>query len=291
MGSAGSTLPHHVALGFTQLFFGLFPLYGKMAFEGFEPSAVAVWRIGTGALVLGMIAIVLHRGAAIPPLRSLVRIQLAALMGIALNQFCFLEGLKRAPITNAGLMVGLIPALTYGVALIAGQERPDRRRIAGIVVGLVAIVQLLFHEGAVHLLGDLLLLSNMLVYSVYLVLSKPLLKEHPPMAVTAWMFFFALWSLPIMSWDADLAPAAASAASWWALGFVVLFPTILGYLLNLFALTRLSASTAAVYTFSQPALVVFTGVLIHGEPVTVANSIAAAGVFLGMWLVLRPGRR
>ncbi|MEE2713043.1 MAG: DMT family transporter [Planctomycetota bacterium] len=287
MSRTASTLPHHVALAVTQVCFGLFPLIGKIAFSGgFTPGAVAIWRIASGAVVLGIIACMLHGKRAIPPRRAVLRIQIASLLGIALNQLCFLEGLKRAPIANAGLMIGLIPALTYGVALIARQERMHKGRVMGIAIGILAIGQLLVQEGGTHLLGDLLLLSNMLAYSVYLVVSRPLAKEFPPIATAAWMFLFSTWTLPLLAWDADVAPIEAPAAAWWALGFVIVFPTSLGYLLNLYAMTRLTASTAAVYTFSQPALVIFTGVM-RGDPITPANSIAAIGVFAAMWLVLR----
>ncbi len=289
MPRVASTLSHHLALAVTQVCFGLFPLIGKIAFDGgFTPGAIAIWRIVSGAVVLGIIASMLHRKRAIPKRRSLMRIQIASLLGIAINQFCFLEGLKRAPIANAGLMLGLIPALTYAVALIARQERLQKARVLGIVIGLAAIAQLLAQEGSAHLLGDLLLLSNMLAYSVYLVVSRPLATEYPAITTTAWMFLFSTWTLPLLAWNADVAPAEATAAAWWALGFVIVFPTSLGYLLNLYAMTRLTASTAAAYTFSQPALVILTGVL-WGDPITPANSMAAIGVFVAMWLILRRG--
>lgn len=291
MPRAAPTLPHHLALLATQICFGLFPVVGKEAFAGgFTPGAVAVWRITSGALVLGTIAFLAYGPHALPHRRSLLRVQIASLLGIAINQFCFLEGLKRAPIANAGLMIGLIPALTYAVALIARQEQLQRWRVLGIAVGVVAIVQLLVQEGDAHLLGDLLLLSNMVAYSVYLVVSRPLAAEYPAVATTAWMFLFSTWTLPLLAWGADVAPAEATTKAWWALGFVIVFPTSVGYLLNLYGMTRLTASTAAVYTFSQPAIVVTTGVM-RGEPVTVANSVAGVGVFVAMWLVLRPPGR
>ena len=93
--------------------------------------------------------------------------------------------------------------------------------------------------------------------------------------------------LPISAADADPFPASATNAAWWSLAFIVVFPTIVGYLLNLFAMTRLPSSTAGTYTFSQPVLVIATGIAIHGDEITVANVIATAGVMVAMWLVLK----
>ena len=63
-GSASPTAPANsqgrlgglAALVLVQLFFGLFPTFGKLAFEGFSPRAVAGWRFVFGAVVLGGLA-------------------------------------------------------------------------------------------------------------------------------------------------------------------------------------------------------------------------------------------
>ena len=70
--------------------------------------------------------------------------------------------------------------------------------------------QLLAQEGSAHLLGDLLLLANRLAYSVYLVVSRPLATEYPAITTTAWMFLFSTWTLPLLAWNADVAPAEAT---------------------------------------------------------------------------------
>ena len=59
----------YAALACVQLFFGLFPVFGKLAFEAFAPQAVAAWRIAAGAVVLGGVAWLLHGRALLPRLR------------------------------------------------------------------------------------------------------------------------------------------------------------------------------------------------------------------------------
>ena len=289
---AGSPTPvHHVALAIVQVCFGLFPVIGKDAFEGgFAPGAVAAWRVGVGGLLLGGIAFALYGRRALPRREDLPRMVIASALGIAINQLCFLEGLAKSKVVNAGLMIGMIPAMTYLVALIAGQERIDRRRGLGIVVGLAAVLQLILADAA-HLLGDVLLFTNMLVYSVYLVISRPLLERYPAIVTTAWMFLLSFWLLPISTWDVSPVPDAATTRGWWALAYVVVFPTILGYLLNLFAMTRLPASTAATYTFTQPAIIILSGYWVSHDAINRPEWIAMAGVFIAMWLVLKGPRR
>lgn len=289
--AAGPTLVHHVSLAIVQVCFGLFPVIGKSAFDGgFAPGAVAAWRLAAGGLLLGGLAFALYGRRAVPLREDLLRMVVASALGIAINQICFLEGLARSRVVNAGLMIGMIPAMTYLVALLARQERIDLRRGCGIVIGLAAVLQLILVDAA-HLLGDALLFTNMLVYSVYLVVSRPLLERYPPIVATAWMFLLSWWLLPISTWDADLFPSVATSRAWWALAYVVVFPTILGYLLNLFAMTRLPSSTAATYTFSQPVIIIVSGVAVSGDVLGLAEGIAVVGVFVAMWLVLKTKAR
>jgi drug/metabolite transporter (DMT)-like permease len=286
---SSSLLSRHVALVVVQVCFGFFPLVGKAALETFTPEAVATWRIGSGALCLGVLA-ALRYGRRMIPRRDLwPRLFVCSLLGIAINQVCFLEGIKRAPTMNAGLMIGLIPALTYLVALTFRVERWHSLRAFGILVGLAAVLQL--HLGDVHVLGNVFLLLNTFSYAMYLVLSRPLLAVLPPLVVIAWVFILSLVTLPFLAQPEDLIPPTISPAAWAALAYILVFPTSLGYLLNIFAMERLPSSTVAVYVFIQPLIVIATGVFLRAEPFTSRTALAVAGVLLAMWLVVRPRLR
>ena len=98
-----SELTGYAALVAVQLCFGLLPLFGKWAFESFDPRAVGAWRIGGGAVILGGLAFLLYGKRALPARRDLLRLQACALLGVACNQVLYLEGLQRSTSVNAGL--------------------------------------------------------------------------------------------------------------------------------------------------------------------------------------------
>lgn len=285
-----------LALVLVQLCFGLFPVFGKWAFEGgtFSPAAVATWRIVAGAVLLGLLALVLCGRRVIPARRDLPRLFACALFGVMLNQGLFLEGLSRSEAVNSGLIMCLIPVLTYIVAVLFGAEPLGLRRTLGIGVALLGTAGLFVGRGdelvGPHALGNLLMVLNATSYALYLVLSKPLTLRYPPLVIIAWVYVLSLTSLPYFAPGETLVPGFAGAErAWWSLLFIVAFPTVLGYLLNVFALARVRASTTAFFIYLQPLITGGGGVLLLGESLRGDLFVSALLIGFGMWLVIRRG--
>lgn len=282
-----------IALACVQLFFGLFPVFGKLAFEGFQPQAVAAWRIVVGAGVLGTVALAFHGRALVPRLADVPLLAATSVLGITANMVMYLEGLHRTSATTATLLMGLIPVFTFVVAVVVGQEVFSPLRACGVAIALAGATALRWAESdgalAIDWAGLALLAGNALSYSVYFVLTRPLARRHPPLVVIAWMFLFALPFAPWLASRVDLAPQATT-TQWWSLVFVLVFPTVLAYLFNVYALSRVSASSTAAGIYAQPFVAALFGWWLLGEAPTRGMLVAAAGVFLGLALVLRRPR-
>ncbi len=278
-----------VALIVVQFCFGLFPLFGKMTMESFDPRAVAGWRMLFGALILGSYAFVRLGRRAIPSWPDLLRLQLCAFLGISVNQVLYLEGLQRAPTVNAALVMCLIPVLTLVVAILFRQEKFEGRRVCGTMIAFVGLAYLIFQRGFSlndeYLQGNLLMCANALSYSVYLVYSRPLSRRYPAYVMIGWVFLLSTWQVPLFMGDAPFVPENVTAGSWQGLTFVLLFPTSLAYFLNVFALARVRASTTAIFIFFQPILAAIAALIFLDEVVTQATMISALIIFFGIWLV------
>lgn len=283
----------YAALLAVQLFFGLFPLFGKLAMTTFAPRAVAGWRIAVGAVVLLALAFARHGRWAWPDRGDLLRLQVCALLGIALNQVLYLEGLQRAPSVNAALVMASIPVFVFGLAVLIGQEPLQWRRALGAALAFVGMVVLLVRKGVdlgpEYLLGNLLMLTNAASYSIYLVAVKPLALRYPPLVVIAWVFALSTWTIPLFASDVAWLPDAPRAA-WLSLGYVLVFPTILAYLLNGVALARVSASTTAFFIFLQPLIAVVASKVGLQERIDSGFYAAAALILGGLWVVLSKPR-
>jgi drug/metabolite transporter (DMT)-like permease len=290
---AGSLATGHLALAAAQVAFGLFPIFGRIVYQpgGLSPFGVLSWRLAGGALAIGSLAALAYGRRAIPARADLLRAFVGALLGVGINQGLFLVGLARSTPMNAGLVMAMIPVFTFVLAAAVGQERFSPSRAAGLAIALAGMMPLLFGGGigrlGAHGLGNLLMAANALSYSGYLVVTKPLTERYPPLVVIAWAYVFSLVCLPFAAAGQKLLPDPGFAAAWWSLAYIVVFPTVVAYLLTMFALTRLRASTTAFYVFFQPLVTGIASWMVFGEEPSGYMLVAAAALLCGVWLVAR----
>ncbi len=294
---ADSTPPRfraHLALISSQFAFGTFPLFGKWAFGAFGPGVVAGWRLVFGSVVFLGLAAIFHRGAIWPRRGDFAALAVCAVLGVGLNQALYLEGLKRSSAVNTGLMMMLVPLFTFGIAILVRQEKFSWKRGSGIGLALIGTAYLVLQDGidlsSKYLVGNLLLVGNTLCYSLFLVGSKPLMKRYQPLVFTTWMYVLSLWFIPIVALEGSWVPADAEPRAWWSLLMVLLFPTAIAYLLNLYALQTVRASTTAVYVFSQPLIAGAAGVAFLGESLDPGTLLAGVCILTGLWIVISPRR-
>jgi drug/metabolite transporter (DMT)-like permease len=283
----------YLALLGAQVAFGLFPVFGQVAFRpgGLAPLAVGAWRLAGGAAILSVLAAAVHGRAAIPARAHLARFVVSAFLGVAINQGLFLVGLSRSTPLNATLVMCLIPVFTFVIAAAVGQEYFSAVRLVGVIVALAGTLPLLFEDGLHSLgrygLGNLLMVANALCYSGYLIVSKPLARRYPPLVVIRWAYIFSLPFIAYFGWGEALVPAAGHPAVWWSLAYIIAFPTVLAYLFNMYALARVPASTTAVFIYAQPLIAAVASWLAFDERPSAGMLVATACLFAGIWLVTR----
>jgi len=287
-------LAGHAALAAVQVGFGLFPVFGMLAFQpgGLSPLAVGAWRIVAGSLAVGTLAAWRYGRQSIPRRRDLPLFFLCAMLGVAVNQGLYLVGLSRSTPMNAGLVMSLIPVFTFALAALGRQEAFRPVRAFGIAVALAGTLPLLFEHGLGNLgaygVGNLFMVANALSYSTFLVLSKKLTRDYPALVITAWSYLLSLVAVPAFALGQRMVPEAGVPSAWWSLAYILVVPTVIAYVLNMFALARVRASTVAVYVYSQPIIAGLASWVAFGERPTHAMLVAAPTLFLGIWLV---GRR
>lgn len=284
----------HAALVVVQFCFALFPIFGVLAFRpgGFSPLSVAAWRMVVGAAVLLAIAFAKHGRSALPKARDVPLLLAASMLGVTLNMVLYLEGLARSTPTNAALMMGLIPVFTFAIAASVKQESVSVTRMLGVAIALVGASSRFWAERPdlvrEHAFGNLLMAANALCYSGYFVVSRPLLSRYPPLVVIAWVFALSVPFVPLFAHGETFVPETATATHWWSLAFILVFPTVIAYVLNIYALSVLSASTTAIYIYVQPLITATASAWILSEELTPAMLISAVLVFVGIWLVVKP---
>jgi drug/metabolite transporter (DMT)-like permease len=285
----------HAALAGAQVGFALFPILGKLVLVSLSPLLFAAFRAACAAVLLEAFRRTQTtservRRADVP------RLILYGLLGVSFNQILFIEGLSRTTAINTTVLTTTIPVFTLAAAAALGRERLTARAAAGIVLAGAGALLLLnaqrFDWSSASFRGDLLLIANCISYSLYLVLSRPVLARYHFVTFTAAVFRYGA-VLIVLAALPDLvrfAPGQVSALGWASLAGVILLCTVIPYLLNAWALARVHASHVAFYVFLQPFVATILAILVLGEELTAKTVLAALLIFAGLGVAVAGGR-
>lgn len=280
------------ALLTVQVFFAVHYLAAKAVVEVVPPRAWAFARVAAAAAVLLLLNRIYRPGVRIPP-KDVGKIALFALAGVVFNQICFTEGIHRTTPAHSALINTLIPVSTYLFALLFRTEALSLRKGAGLALAFGGILVLLrvhdFAFGERWVRGDLLTLLNACSFGLFLVVSRDLVRRYPPLTVTAYMMAWGALGIGIVGggefvrFDWGSVTIGLAGVMIW----IVLFATVVNYLLNYYALARVESSTVALFIYLQPLLATILSVALGREHLT-GRFLASAGlVFAGVFLVAR----
>lgn len=282
----------HVMLFLVQILFASLAIIGKIVLRDFPAASIVLFRVIGAAAVLFLVNLLWTRRW-VTDRKDLGRLAVLGLLGVVLNQTLFLIGLSHTTAINATILVTTIPIFTVLYSVLSHREPPSALKFGGIAVAGLGAIYLIGPDRlslAPDLaLGNLLIVVAMFCYSLYLVHSKAMVLRYGPVAVSAYvMIFSALGTLPLgLSGLATVDLAAVRPVTWMWVAYIVAFPTIVAYFLNIWALKRVSPNLVAVYIYLQPLFTALVApAVLAGERVTTRAAIAGAAIFLGLALVI-----
>jgi drug/metabolite transporter (DMT)-like permease len=284
----------HVALAGAQSGFALFPIFGKLALVSIPPFALAAIRVVSSAVMLEIVRRLSPPERIAPSDRG--RIFLLAFAGVSFNQVLFIFGLSLTTAINTSILISAIPVFTLAAAVLLGKEETTSRAVGGMALAGAGALVLLnaesFEWSSRYFRGDLLILANGFSYSMYLVLSRPILARYRPLTFTAAIFRWGTLPIVLAAIPALLrfTPSAVSPIAWWSLAAIIVLCTVVPYLLNSWALARTHASRVAAYVFFQPVIAATLAMVVLGERPGWRTLVAAALIFGGLAVSLRPAR-
>lgn len=281
----------HLALLAVQVIFGGFHVVAKAVLFRLDPFALVGIRVLVAAPILVLIA---WRVDGVLPHRSdLPGLALLGFLGVFANQLLFINGLERTAATNAAILMPSIPVFAVAVGAMLRIERVGRARFAGIVLAavgaLVMVNPLKFSLADGTLLGNGLILCNCLCFASFLVVQRPILRRLPWRTVIAGAFAFGALGMAAVTWPriAAVEVGALGAGVWWGLGYIVLFPTVLSYSLNTWAVRRSSPSLTAAYTTFQPVATATLAAIFLAESPGWVQAVGFGLIGGGLWVVSR----
>jgi drug/metabolite transporter (DMT)-like permease len=275
-----------------QLLFASLAIAGRFVLPRFPAGALVCFRVLGATAVLFLLNLA-SGGRWVRDGRDLLRLMVLGLLGIAANQTLFLYGLRYTTAINATILVTTVPVFTVLGSVITGRESPSALKFTGIVLAALGTVYLIGPDrislAPEVALGNALIVLGMVCYAAYFLYSSSVVGRYGPVTVSLYVMLFACLGVLPFGWRAfqDLRLSAISGPLWLWVGYIVVFPTIVTYLLNIWALQRVSSNVVAAYIYLQPIFAAAVAPLVlDGEQITARAALAGLAIFAGLGLVL-----
>lgn len=242
-----------------------------------DVDAGTVTFIRTVVAALGLLVIVRIRSG---PLRIERRdwwwLALLGFLGVALNQYLYLYGMKFSTAANGALLYAATPVFVLVAARLASGEQITKRKTFGILLAFAGIAIVIFERGvdfsSGYLFGNALILVAVIAWTLFTVLGKSMIIKYGALKTTAAMMLTgALIFLPIGIPSAIQFPFQQLTSLHWAgILYLAIGTSILGYLLWYHALSRIEASKVAVFANAQPVFATILSLLFLDYTITAA---------------------
>jgi drug/metabolite transporter (DMT)-like permease len=286
----------HIALFAVQLMFGSAPILGKFALTAFPPLAIVGFRVAGAATAFYFLQNLRGSLRLEKPIHYLY-FAAFSFFGVIFNQLLFFKGLSLTTATNTSLLAVMIPVFAILVSVLIGNDKLSWQKVLGVILAAGGVIYLIDPTKAgfssTTTQGDILIILNCLSYGVYVAISKKLITHYGALKSIAWVFLFAgLINVPVgLISLQNVELSQVSFFSWLVLAGIVLFPTILAYYWNTWALARVEPSVVAVYIYLQPLIGTFLAIFVLGEDWKPRIFPAMALIFTGVFLVTRKRTR
>ena len=288
--SKGNKLEAYMALSAAMLFWGLSFVATKLALESFSTFTLVFVRFALASCIF--LAFILMRGFPRFTAKDQMKIVLMAFFEPGLYFVFETIGLQHTSAPKVALIIATIPVVVMILSTFLLRERSSVMNLFGMAVSIVGIFVLISGdlkgnwEFGGSFLGDLYIFGAVISASLYIVSARHLGKKHSAFDFTSMQIIYAaLLYIPAFIWEfPDMLWSDISIRSLWALAFLVLFATVSGFLCYNYALTKVTATKAAVFINGIPVITVISAWFLLGETLTIIQGLGGIIVLLGVFL-------
>ena len=225
--------------------------------------------------------------------KDYLKLFITALLGMCLNMLSFFKGLELSTPVNSGIFATTNPIIILCLSYFFLKEKIGVKKFIGITLGFIGALILVLQgtENSLRapnvLLGNFLFLLNSIFFSSFIILVKPLTQKYSTITIMKWLFFMGFFmTLPVTSKEfSEINWGNLPFDAVWRIIFVVLGTTFLTYVLNLFALKKLQASTVGAFAYAQPIIAISFAIITGNDYISLGRGLACLTIIVGVYLV------
>ena len=286
-------LKGHLAMLGANVCWGLMSPVAKLVFASgvIAPIIMVDFRIA-GAAVLFWLTSLFTPKEHVPAIDKL-RLFGAGMIGILLNQGCFIIGVSYTSPGEASLVTTTMPMWVMLLAWLFLKEPITVKKAGGIVLGAAgALILVLGGSGVISggdnpALGDFIVLMAQLSYALYLTLYRNFIKKYSLVTLMKWMFLSAsIVGLPsTIGFIKSTDWTAVSVSEWLGTAYVGFFATCIAYICIMIGQKNLRPTIVGMYNYVQPIVATIVGISLGMDHFTFPKVIAVILIFSGVYLV------
>jgi len=263
------------------------------------PEALTIMRMIFACTMFWIVSLFMKQEKV--PLKDLGLLFICGMCGIAFNQSLFILGLSQTSPVDASIIATAGPIFVMLLAAVILKEPITKLKAFGVFVGAAGGILLILtstqsSNQVSSLQGDLKIVLSGFIYSIYVVISKPLSIRYSSVTIMKWMFLFsALVLFPFMYREMiDTAAFHRATIDWKetsAIFYVLFGATFVPYLMIPMALKRIRPTTLSMYNYVQPIVASLIAVMIGQDTFSLSKVFSSALVFVGVYMVTQSKSR
>ncbi len=228
------------------------------------------------------------------PLRDLVQIFIASMLGLFLTQMSFLKAITMTASIDLSIANTCTPIMTMFVAAIVLKEPITLKKMGGVLISLAGVLFLIFNSvglggGTTETkpIGIVLAILNGFTFALYLGIFRPLISKYSVANFMKWMFLFSsIVALPLnIRGLSEIDLAKMDSSTLWQVGYVIVFATFIAYFLIPVGQKRLRPTLVSMYNYMQPIIATIVSIIIGIDAITWKKLVAMSLVFIGVLIV------
>jgi drug/metabolite transporter (DMT)-like permease len=235
----------------------------------------------------------LIKGAAFPKgLKEWIPVFVLSLLNFICSNGLSTWGVKYISAGLGSIMGAIFPLWLVIIGLFAAKDKMPKKAIIGLLLGFGGVC-IIFYEhlqdffNADFRFGILLSLAATLSWAfATLYTKKQAVNFNPYFSLGLQMVIAGITLFSISTADDKFLPMTAIPwQSWAAIGYLVLFGSIIAFVCYLYALQNLPTEQASVYAYINPIVAVLLGWMIFSEHLTIFLAIGGLVTLGGVYLV------
>lgn len=283
----------HLAMAGANVMWGLMAPIVKLVLASgvVAPLLLVDFRMAGAAALFWLTSIFLPKEHV--PLQDKLRLFGAGMLGVLLNQGCFIVGVSLTTPSEASLFTTTMPMWVMILAWIILREPISMKKASGIVLGAAGAIILMLGNTTTDVnatnppLGDFIVLMAQLSYALYLTLYRNFIRRYSLVTIMKWMFLSAsIIAIPATSpIIASTVWADITTIEWLGAAAVVLGATYIAYICIMIGQKNLRPTIVGMYNYVQPIVATCVGIWLGLDKFTFIKAIAIVLMFSGVWLV------